>query len=585
MSGSVLWRRSLEMPTHRRVPEAGPERRSYADGVQPAAPVTIFGPDFPFPYDDWITHPAGIGEIPDDALGAEVAIIGGGMAGMVAAYELMKIGLRPVVYEPERIGGRLRSEYFVPGEPEVAELGGMRFPISSSTFFHYVNAFGLRSEPFPNPLTEAAGSTVIDLGGETLYARTLDDLPQIYRDIAAAWDSALERVFGFAGLQEAIRARDTKRLKEMWNRLVVDWDDRSFYDFLATSDEFGSLTFRHRELFGQVGFGTGGWDSDFGNSMLEILRVVVTNCDSDQFLIVGGAEQVPRRLWSHTPARIRHWPVGTSLSALHSGAPRAGVAAIRRLGPDRIEVVDQWGDARVYPAVVATCQAWLLSTEIDCDEDLFSQDLWMAFDRTRYMQSSKTFVMVDRPFWLDRDPDTGRDTVSMTLTDRLTRGTYLFDNGPDRPGVICLSYTWMSDALKMLPHSVEKRVSLALSALRKIYPDVNIAEHIVGRPITVSWEAEPHFLGAFKGALPGHYRYNTRMYGHFHGQHALPEAERGIFVAGDDVSFMPAWVEGAVQTGLNAVWGVLTHFGGHCPPENPGPGDRYAELGPIDIGR
>ena len=61
--------------------------------------------------------------------------------------------------------------------------------------------------------------------------------------------------------------------------------------------------------------------------------------------------------------------------------------------------------------------------------------------------------------------------MSMTLTDRLTRGTYLFDNGPDKPGVICLSYSWMSDALKMLPFPVEKRVRLALEALGKIYPD------------------------------------------------------------------------------------------------------------------
>ena len=552
--------------------------------MQPDAPVTIFGPDFPFAYDDWISNPAGLGRVPDDALGAEVAIIGAGMAGMVAAYELMRVGLRPVVYEPDRIGGRLRSEQFVPGEPEVAELGGMRFPVSSSAFFHYVDALGLRSRPFPNPLTEAAGSTVIDLGGETFYAETLDDLPPIYREISDAWDSALERIAGFSALQDAIRARDTATLKSMWNELVREWDDRSFYDFLATSKEFGNATFRHRELFGQVGFGTGGWDSDFGNSMLEILRVVVTNCDTDQRLIVGGAEQVPRRLWSATPHRIAHWPVGTSLSSLHSGAPRAGVAAIRRLGPDRIEVTDRWGDSREFSAVVATCQAWLLSTEIECDESLFSQDLWMALDRTRYMQSSKTFVMVDRPFWTDTDPATGRDVLSMTLTDRLTRGTYLFDNGPDRPGVICLSYTWMSDALKVLPHPVDRRVELSLAALKKIYPDLDIASHIVGRPITVSWEDDPNFLGAFKGALPGHYRYNTRMYNHFHGQENLPDAERGIFIAGDDVSFTPAWVEGAVQTGLNAVWGVISHFGGASHPSNPGPGDLFAELGPIDIG-
>ncbi|MFT4125039.1 MAG: NAD(P)/FAD-dependent oxidoreductase, partial [Gordonia sp. (in: high G+C Gram-positive bacteria)] len=495
-----------------------------------------------------------------------------------------RLGLRPVVYEPDRIGGRLRSEPFVPGEPEIAELGGMRFPISSRSFFHYVDGFGLRYRPFPNPLTAAAGSTVIDIGGQTHYARAVADLPPVYAEIEAAWDSALEHVFGFGDLQRAIADRDTATLKRLWNPIVAAWDDRSFYDFLATSDEFGSLTFRHRELFGQVGFGTGGWDSDFANSMLEILRVVATNCDSDQFLIVGGAEQVPRRLWSHAPHRIAHWPVGTSLSSLHHGAPRAGVRSLRRLGPDRIEVTDRWGDVRVFPAVLATCQAWLLTTEIDCDESLFSQDVWMALDRTRYMQSSKTFVMVDRPFWTDTDPATGRDLMSMTLTDRLTRGTYLFDNGPDRPGVICLSYSWMSDALKMLPHPVERRVALALSALGKIYPDLDIESHIVGRPLTVSWEDDPNFLGAFKGALPGHYRYNTRVYGHFHNQHVLPDAERGIFLAGDDVSFTPAWVEGAVQTALNAVWGVLTHFGGATHPDNPGPGDVYDHLGPIDIG-
>ena len=206
----------------------------------------------------------------------------------------------------------------------------------------------------------------------------------------------------------------------------------------------------------------------------------------------------------------------------------------------------------------------------------------MALDRTRYMQSSKTFVMVDRPFWKDKDPRTGRDVMSMTLTDRLTRGTYLFDLGPGRPGVICLTYSWMSDALKMLPQPLERRVELALASLAKIYPDVDIASHIVGDPITVSWENDPNFLSAFKGALPGHYRYNHRMFGHFI-QDKLPPEQRGLFLAGDDVSWTPAWVEGAVQTALNAVWGVTTHLGGHSHPENPGPGDRYGALGPVEL--
>ena len=235
-----------------------------------------------------------------------------------------------------------------------------------------------------------------------------------------------------------------------------------------------------------------------------------------------------------------------------------------------------------YGAVLATCQSWLLTTSITTDESLFSQKLWMALDRTRYMQSSKTFVMVDRPFWNERDAKTNRYRMSTTLSDRITRGTYLFDNGPDKPGVICLSYSWMSDALKVLPLTPDQRVNLMLSALQNIYPDLDIRKHIVADPITVSWENDPGFLGAFKGALPGHYRYNRRMFCHFM-QEGLAPAERGMFLAGDDISWTPAWAEGAVHTALNAVWGIMHHFGGATHPENPGPGDHFDRLAPIAL--
>ncbi len=72
------------------------------------------------------------------------------------------------------------------------------------------------------------------------------------------------------------------------------------------------------------------------------------------------------------------------------------------------------------------------------------------------------------------------------------------------------------------------------------------------------------------------------MYCHFM-QYALTAAERGIFLAGDDVSFTPAWVEGAVQTSLNAVWGIVHQLGGQCATDNPGPGELYPSLGPVAL--
>ncbi len=409
-------------------------RTLFTPDADTSRPMSMYGPDFPFAYDDWLKHPQGLGTIPSHRHGAEVAIIGAGMAGMTAAFELMRMGLKPVIYEADRIGGRLRSEPFAGAEGIIAELGGMRFPVSSTAFYHYVDMLGIESKPFPNPLAfPASNSTVIDLEGETIYVERPDELPPFFKEIQECWSKALEEGAGFSDLRQAIRERDTARVKEIWNTLVPIWDDRTFYDFVATSYAFGQKSFRHREVFGQVGFGTGGWDSDFPNSMLEILRVVCTDCDENQRFMVGGVERVPRGLWHTAPSSMVHWPAGTTLARLHSGATKPAARHISRGSDGRIAVTDRWGHTRSYEACLVTVQSWVLTTNMEVEESLFAPKLWMALDRTRYMQSSKTFVMVDRPFWKDKDPATGRDLMSQTLTDRLTRGTYLFDNGDDKP--------------------------------------------------------------------------------------------------------------------------------------------------------
>jgi monoamine oxidase len=550
--------------------------------AEDSSPVTMFGPDFPFAYDEHLAHPAGLGRVPEERHGAEVAVIGAGISGIVTAYELMKLGLKPVVYESDRIGGRLRSETFKGGDGTIAELGAMRFPPSSTTLFHYLGKAGLRTRPFPNPLTPACGSTVIELGGQAHYARRLSDLPPFFQEVAQAWKEVLEQEASFREVQAAIRARDVGALKAIWNGLVPELDEQTFYGFLARSKAFGRLSFRHREVFGQVGFGTGGWDTDYPNSMLEILRVVYTNADEDHRSVLGGVEQLPVRLWEQKLDGLVHWPDRTSLKQLHGGMPMPGVARIARSEDGRIAVTDRWGNRRSYDAVVVTCQVWLLSARIDCEERLFAHPMWMAMERTHYMQASKTFVLVDRPFWKEVDPATGRDLMSMTLSDRLTRGTYLLDQGENRPAVICLSYTWNDDAMKWLSLPVDERVRLMLHSLAQIYPNLDIRRHIIGHPITVSWEADPNFMGAFKANLPGHYRYQRRLFTHFM-QDDLPPGQRGIFLAGDDVSWTAGWAEGAVTSALNAVWGVVRHLGGSGVPENPGPGNRFAALAPLAL--
>ncbi|MGW7518258.1 flavin monoamine oxidase family protein [Streptomyces sp. NPDC054796] len=559
--------------------------------AQAVPPVTMFGPDFPFAYDDYLAHPAGLGSVPATEHGTEVAVIGGGLSGIVAAYELMKMGLKPVVYEADQIGGRLRTARFAGvggqgGDELTAEMGAMRFPPSSTAFQHYVDMTGLTTRPFPNPLAPDTPSTVVDLKGESHYARTLDDLPPVYHRVMDAWNACLEDGADFSAMQRAIRERDVPRIREIWARLVEKLDNQTFYGFLCDAPSFAS--FRDREIFGQVGFGTGGWDTDFPNSILEILRVVYTGADDDHRGIVGGSQQLPLRLWERAPEKITHWAQGTSLASLHrAGAPRPAVTRLHRTAGNRITVTDAEGDIRTYRAAVFTAQSWMLLSKIACDDALLPIDHWTAVERTHYMESSKLFVPVDRPFWLDEAVDdngqpTGRDVMSMTLTDRMTRGTYLLDDGPDRPAVICLSYTWCDDSLKWLPLDANERMEVMLKSLGEIYPKVDIRKHIIGNPLTVSWENEPCFMGAFKANLPGHYRYQRRLFTHF-VQDRLPEDKRGLFLAGDDISWTAGWAEGAVQTALNAVWGVMHHLGGATDATNPGPGDVYDEIAPVEL--
>ncbi|GGS19938.1 tryptophan synthase subunit alpha [Streptomyces aureoverticillatus] len=541
--------------------------------------ITMLGPDFPFAYDEWLSSPHGLGEIPEAEFGTPVAVIGAGISGLVTAYELMRMGLRPVVYEAGQVGGRMRSAPFDGGPDAVAELGAMRFPASATALRHYLDLVGLRTRPFPNPLTAASGSTVVALNGTRHYARRAAELPGIYQEVGMAWDKTLQEHAELFAMDDAIRRRDTAAIKAIWNPLVRALDDESFYGFIARSPSFAS--FKYREIFGQVGFGAGGWDTDFPNSMLEILRVVYTGAEDDHRLVVGGSQQLPLRLWSHTPDDLAHWPAGTSLETLHRGGPRGGVARIERTARG-ITVHDKGGTARAFPVAVFTPHKRTLVTNVRCDRALLPTPVWTAVERSHYMGSSKLFVLVDRPFWRERDPLTGRETMSTTLTDRMPRGVYLFDEGPDRPGVMCLSYTWNDDSLKMAPLTPEERLDGVLDALADIYPGVDIRSRVIAPPRTVTWETDPHFQGAFKANLPGHYRYQRRLFTHFM-QEDLARSQRGFFLAGDDVSWTAGFAEGAVTTGLNALWGVQRHLGGATMPLNPGPGDLFAELAPIDL--
>ncbi len=548
--------------------------------------VRMLIPDFPFDYEQYLANSTvGLGNIPQAAYGTEIAVVGGGMAGIVAAYELMRMGLKPIVYESDRIGGRFRAHGLGSG---LAEMGAMRFPPASAALFYYINLLNLKTDDFPNPLTVAAHSTLIDLLGKQYYVDgtggpgSPHSLPQKFVDLSNKWDNVLQANFNFTEMQTAIKERNIDAIKSLWDKSLSTYESSSFYEFLVSA----GFTYNEIYTFGQVGFGSGGWNTDFPNSILEIMRVVYTNADNDHKRIIGGTTALLTTLWAREIGSAGvHWPANTSINSLNDGATSPEVKAIHS-GQDGLVIVqDVTGRSVSYKAIVITPEKRVLqSGSIIFDESLIGESVRTGMYNTHYQLSGKVFSEATSAIWAKKD-EAGLYPMSMTLSDRVTRGTYLFDESGNSP-VVCLSYTWNDDTLKFLPFgdkSDTTRFDRCVDVLMTLYPKVDFAKLFTGSPLSLIWDDLPYFIGAFKNNLPGHYRYQRALFTAF--KEDAVSTGKGVFFAGDDISWTGGWSEGAIHTSLNAVWGIMNHLGGESFPNNPGPGDAvvYNKYKPTEV--
>ncbi|MFU5001705.1 flavin monoamine oxidase family protein [Pseudomonas paraeruginosa] len=603
--------------------------------------LTALIPDFPFHYQRYLRNAgsAPLCEVPEEAHGKKVLVIGGGVAGLVAAYEVMRMGLQPILLEAsQRIGGRFcaqpRGNASAPGGQTLCELGGMRFPLSGKALFHYFDKVGmaLNSAPFPNPGTEAAVSTLVDYQGRQQYYEVRPagqpnpfPKPPEYDQLEDQFFDTFLEAFQFtemeAAMTEPVTEAKQQRIKALWKDIVApaqgrSWDDVSFY--LALVEKSG-WSREQIDLFGQIGFGTGGWNTDYPNSILEVLRVLYTGLDVDHRLMYDGSSALPERLLNTPPAdfgdQCRHWgpresvlsltrrcvdsPLGKEVLRIARGTHGGFVATLRDSASGAESQLE--ADLVIHTPHVRLLDKLRYSgtpAQIAAADALLGSELWEAVMYTHYMQSTKLFAATRSAFWTERGSD-DRRIFSLTLSDRLTRGTYLVDyagsSGCYKGAGIFLSYTWNDDSLKFLgrcpdlltgdspPASpLPEDIGLCTHLLEKLYPNAELRSHYTDvQPFAqVNWENQGHYLGAFKMNLPGQYELQRRIFSQFM-QGVAEGAPYRFILAGDDVSWTGGWAEGAVGTALNAVNKVAVCLGGGSRPDNPGPVESWESLQPV----
>ncbi len=595
-------------------------RRTQSKRLQ-ANEVRALIPDFPFDYGAYLAQ-AGqqpLGSIAPSHYGKQVLVVGAGIAGLTAAYEALRMGLHPVVVDASgRLGGRLYSKVVGTENNEssvICELGAMRFPLSGKALYHYFEKVGMadNSTEFPNPGTVAAVSTVVDYQGEKVYYEEgTNNFPR-----PPAYTNLEDKFFDVFLQQEPIRFGEMEQamstgtinqslIKSIWNTVLENgWDNLSFH---AAMVEQAKWTPEEINLFGQIGFGTGGWNTDYPNSFLEVLRVLYTGLDTNHRLMYDGASTLPTRLWNTSPSTFGdamvHWAAGTTVEgrskAVFANPLQQEVRHIVRQADDQFRVyfhdlVTGQEQSLEFSSVIYTPHVRILDKlrymggpQLFADMNtLLSKAQWEAVMYTHYMQSAKIFAGTQEAFWKTRGED-GKQLMSITLSDRLTRGTYLVDYGQStgtyKGSGMFLSYTWNDDSLKFLGDlaaPVSGHVELCTTLLDVVYPGLNVASRFATQDpfVELNWEDQPHFLGAFKMNLPGQYEYQRLLFSQFM-QGVGGANPYGFILAGDDVSWTGGWAEGAVTTALNAVDKLAAKYGGSSAN---GPISQWEALKPIEL--
>lgn len=456
-----------------------------------------------------------------------IVILGAGLAGLCAAYELERQGHEVVLLEAEsrHVGGRARTLRFENGL--YGEAGAMRIPLRHELTRRYVREFDLPLRRFvqANPEAYVFARGKRERMRDVMRLATQYDLPEAERgkspdDLwngvvgkALAGLSAAERAAlsedGLPG--EAVRGLDQLSLQQLFERAGLS---QRAIEFMAVA-------------YGQ--------EAEMIYAATESLREEVKEVWTQEFHeIVGGTDRLPAAFVQRLRAQPR---MGCEVIRVEQDPVRRRAAAIYRVGgKERREEGDFVLCTLPFPVV----QRLLV-------EPAFSQDKQRAIRQLSYDSSTKILAVTRRRFWETDEGIYGGGS----FTDLPTGTTwYPAANAEVRdpavsasPGVMLASYTWGQAARRLGALGHRERSELALRHLGRMHPQLGEAGMV---QCTASWSWDNHRWsgGAFAWFLPG--QHST-----LHRHVIAPEGR--IFFAGEHASLTHTWMQGALESALRAV--------------------------------
>ncbi len=465
--------------------------------------------------------------------GASVLILGAGIAGLVAALELRNAGYRVQVLEYNPVaGGRC---WTLRGGDEYTELGGFRqqcgfdkgqyinpgpwrIPYHHHAMLDYCKRLGVVLEPFVQINYNAYVHSSKSYGGK----------PQRFREVQSDYQGHIAELFAKCVRGEQLDAGLSKEDLERLLESLKNW---------------GALDADYRYLKSAQGSSHRGYDLDDGGGLSP-------HGELSQPLDLP--ELLHSRLWTSIAAG-QGYHLHPAIFQPAGGMDRVSQAFAREIGSlirynTRVFKIDQDekgvtvnytnrgdGSAGVSKADWCICT---IPVSILSQLDLtVSSKLKTAIDALPYHASLKAGLQFKRRFWEEDERIYG----GITYTD-LPLSTIAYPNhgcNMGGKGVLLGAYMFGGNAYKYSAMDPAQRLQEIVAMGTQIHPQYP-AEFENG--ITVGWHRVPWANGCF-GA------WNSQKRAQYYDD--MCQMDGRIVLAGEHVSRIPAWQEGAALSALD----------------------------------